>query len=230
MAGTDQPHLRHHRQANSVRDPSCLSTPWRLAHPHVALPCSVALRHRPPAVRRTHHLSGDPRVRMGPQDGRRLRADVTPACPHTHRDVAAVPQPPGEASHPAGCAAVGSRQAEHARTLRRRARPRRPPGCDGLVRDGVPGPSAGAPQAPAARRLGGSALLAPLHRVWGALGRVARNDAPRGPDRRDHTVPHRPPQRLRRWRRRRAWRSQQTQSHGPALPVPVGHHQGCCAL
>jgi hypothetical protein len=225
MARSKQQQRRQHGSTKGLLDPSLVLTALVLASPEVRLQLAIALVHGPPSLRRTPHRSRDPLVQSGPQDFRRFGAAVPPLFPQPHGDVAAVPQTPACALHPAGCAARGAREAGHPRALRIGARPRRHHVLARWALDRVPRPRHGAHQAPRTSRSVGVARHDPLPLVWRARGGIARDDDPLRPGGRAKASSHRTQQRLVRLIRRMACGPQQTKGPWHALRIPVGEQQ-----
>jgi hypothetical protein len=113
MACTDPQHIRQHRHAKGLLDPSLLPTHLVGTQAQIRLECPLALLHGPPSLLRTHPLASRPLVQSGHQAFRRLWAQGPPSLTQDHSDVTDLSQTEACALHPAGFAALGSRETGH---------------------------------------------------------------------------------------------------------------------
>lgn len=192
----------------------------------VCLAFPVDVLSGPPSLRGTSPRSRRPLGQLGPQDWRRLRADVAPFFPPPHGAVADVPQTQAWARPPAGLAAVRAREAGHPEALSREARHLRPHVFARCLRNRVPCPGPGTPHAPAPGRSLRIARADQRPLLLGALRGSALHEPPRGPGGRD-TAPHPRTAPGLCWALLgRACGSHAPQSSWPPRPVPVGHPPG----
>src|SRR6266571_6745832 len=171
MAGPDQQQIRQYCYAKGLLDASLLCADLVSSQPKVRLQLPIDLRHGPPSLIGTHHLSRRPLVQIGHQDFRMFRADVSPFFTQHHSDVADVPQTQAFAKNPEGFTAFGTREAGHAGPLIILARHMRDQVFERLALDGFPRPGHRKHKAPTS---GGIIRIALEHHLYILLGAISR--------------------------------------------------------
>src|SRR5918995_566392 len=199
MTRTEQKQGGYHRNAKGFLDPALLSAHLVFPQSQVRLEVPSDLLHWPPTLIRTHHLSRRPLGEIGHEDFRMFRADVPPFFTQDHRDITNMPQTQAFAVYPKRLTALGARQAWDPGTLIIFAGQMRHQVFERLIFDGFPRAGKSENKAPAPYGVLGITLHDHFAIGLGAIGSIALDDHPLGPNRCNKMAYHLTKQRIFWW-------------------------------